>query len=122
VRRIDHGVRCDEDPTLLRRLAHERVPLTMCPLSNVKLKVFDRLPSHNIKRLMDAGLCVTVNSDDPAYFGGYVLENYRAIARAFTLSPAELALLARNSIEASFLDAPTKRRWIEAIAQVPPPA
>ncbi|MFV9673631.1 MAG: adenosine deaminase, partial [Acidimicrobiia bacterium] len=76
--RIDHGVRCDEDPALVDRLVTEQIPLTMCPLSNVKLRVFDRLEDHNLKRLLDRGVRVTINSDDPAYFGGYVLDNYVA--------------------------------------------
>jgi adenosine deaminase len=118
VRRIDHGVRCEEDPALVRRLARERTPLTVCPLSNIKLHVFDRIESHNLKRLLDLGLCVTVNSDDPAYFGGYVLENYLAVQRGLDLSKADLALLARNSIEASFLPPAEQRRWIAAIDQV----
>jgi adenine deaminase len=113
--RIDHGVHCEEDPELVLRLARERIPLTMCPLSNVQLKVFDRIESHNIKRLLDAGVCVTVNSDDPAYFGGYVLENYLAIQQAFALSRQDLGRLARNSLEASFLDPARKRRWLNAI-------
>jgi adenosine deaminase len=115
VRRIDHGIRCDEDEALLERLARERVPLTMCPLSNVKLRVFDRLESHNMRRLLERGLCVTVNSDDPAYFGGYLLENYLAVQEALALTREQLALLARNSIEASFLESDPKRRWQEAI-------
>jgi adenosine deaminase len=119
VRRIDHGVRCEEDPDLVRRLVRERVPLTVCPLSNVKLQVFDRIESHNLKRLLELGLCVTVNSDDPAYFGGYVLENYLAVQQALDLSKADMALLARNSIEASFLSAPEQRRWLAVIDQAP---
>jgi adenosine deaminase len=115
VRRIDHGVRCDEDEELLERLARERVPLTMCPLSNVKLRVFDRLESHNLGRLLERGLCVTVNSDDPAYFGGYLLENYLAVQQALALTRGQLTLLARNSIEASFLEPDSKRGWQEAI-------
>ena len=115
VRRIDHGVRCEEDPELVRRLVRDRVPLTVCPLSNVKLQVFDRIESHNLKRLLDLGLCVTVNSDDPAYFGGYVLENYLAVQQALDLSKADVARLARNSIEASFLSAPEQRRWLAVI-------
>lgn len=115
VRRIDHGVHCEQDPELVRRLANERIPLTMCPLSNVKLKVFESIEAHNIRRLMDAGLCVTVNSDDPAYFGGYVLDNYLAIQRAFSLSQQDLAQLARNSIEASFLEQEAKRHWMQRI-------
>ena len=119
VKRIDHGVRCEEDPALLERLVRDRVPLTVCPLSNVKLRVFDRIQRHNLKRLLEAGLCVTVNSDDPAYFGGYILENYLAVADGLGLNRAQLATLARNSIEASFLEADAKRRWVAEIdAQV----
>jgi adenosine deaminase len=115
VQRIDHGVRCDEDEGLMERLVRDRVPLTMCPLSNVKLRVFDRLDSHNLKHLLERGLCVTVNSDDPAYFGGYLLENYLAVQEALVLTREQLTLLARNSIEASFLAPAEKRRWLEAI-------
>jgi adenosine deaminase len=115
VRRIDHGVRCEEDPELVARLAREQIPLTVCPLSNVKLRVFDRMEHHNLKRLMDAGLRVTVNSDDPAYFGGYVLENYLAVQNGLGLTRADLATLARNSIDGSFLEDAAKRRWLAAI-------
>jgi adenine deaminase len=115
VQRIDHGVRCEEDEALVQRLVRERMPLTMCPLSNLKLKVYDRMESHNLKRLLDRGVCVTVNSDDPAYFGGYLLENYLAAQRALGLSQDDLTQLARNSIEASFLDAAAKQRWQSAI-------
>ena len=115
VRRVDHGVRCEEDSALLERLARERVPLTVCPLSNVKLKVFERIENHNLKRLLERGLCVTVNSDDPAYFGGYVLENYLAVQRGLGLSQDDLTVLARNSIEASFLTDSAKQRWFAVI-------
>jgi adenosine deaminase len=115
VQRIDHGIRCEEDPELVARLARERVPLTVCPLSNVRLKVVEGIETHNLKRLLERGLCVTVNSDDPAYFGGYLLENYLAVQQGLALSNAELTLLARNSIEASFLAQPDKRRWMAAI-------
>jgi adenosine deaminase len=115
VRRIDHGVRSEEAPELLERLARERIPLTMCPLSNVKLRVFDRIESHNLKRLLERGLCVTVNSDDPAYFGGYILENFLALERGLNLTQGQLTALARNSFEASFLEAPAKSRWLAAI-------
>jgi adenosine deaminase len=115
VRRIDHGVRSEEDSALVQRLARERIGLTVCPLSNVKLGVFDGIQHHNLKRLLEAGLCVTVNSDDPAYFGGYLLENYLAVQRGLGLTCAQLGTLARNSIEASFLDAAAKRRWTAAI-------
>jgi adenosine deaminase len=115
VRRVDHGVRCEEAPELLGRLARERVPLTICPLSNVKLQVFKRIENHNLKRLLERGVCVTVNSDDPAYFGGYVLENYLAVRSGLGLSRNQLIELARNSIEASFLADPAKRGWFSAI-------
>jgi adenosine deaminase len=111
VRRIDHGVRSEEDPELLARLARQRVPLTMCPLSNVRLRVFERIEDHNLKRLLERGLCVTVNSDDPAYFGGYVADNYLAVQRALGLSRDDLAQLASNSFEASFLPDSDKRAW-----------
>jgi adenine deaminase len=117
VQRIDHGVRCEEDESLMDRLARERIPLTMCPLSNVKLKVFARIEDHNLKRLLQRGLCVTVNSDDPAYFGGYLNENYLAVAHGLGLTRDELAQLARNSFEASFLPQPQKDRWLKAIDQ-----
>jgi adenine deaminase len=103
VSRIDHGVRCIEDPRLVEKLRTEQVPLTVCPLSNVKLRVFRTLPEHNLKRLLDLGLCVTVNSDDPAYFGGYVEENFLAVQEALNLDQSDLYRLARNSIHASFL-------------------
>jgi adenine deaminase len=115
VKRIDHGVRCEEDPELVKRLVQERVPLTVCPLSNVKLKVFKQMEDHNLKRLLEHGLCVTVNSDDPAYFGGYVLENYLAAQRGLGLSKDHLSQLARNSFEASFLAPPDKQRWLAAV-------
>lgn len=101
--RIDHGVRSEEDPALMQRLIDEQVPLTVCPLSNLKLKVVDTLKHHNLGRMLRAGVLVTINSDDPAYFGGYVGKNYWECAQHLALSRAELALLARNSIKASFL-------------------
>ena len=103
VRRIDHGVRCSEDPALVERLRREQVPLTVCPLSNVRLGVFPDLAHHNLAELLRAGLMVTVNSDDPAYFGGYVADNIVAAALALDLSDHELVLLARNSFTASLL-------------------
>ena len=116
--RIDHGVRCDEDPALVDRLVDEGVPLTMCPLSNVKLQVFDRLEDHNLKRLLDRGIRVTINSDDPAYFGGYVLDNYVATAEALDLSREDLVALARNSIEATFLSSEDKAPLLAELAAV----
>jgi adenosine deaminase len=115
--RIDHGVRCQDDEALMQRLLDEQIPLTMCPLSNIKLRVFDRMDQHNIKRLLERGLRVTINSDDPAYFGGYILENYRAVEKALGLSRAQLKQLAENSIQGSFLPEPDKRRWLTAIRQ-----
>ncbi len=113
--RIDHGVRCEEDEALMQRLIDEKIPLTMCPLSNVRLGVFKDMQQHNLKRLLERGLCITVNSDDPAYFGGYILENYLAVERALGLSRAQLALLASNSIQGSFVRSEDKRRWQAAI-------
>jgi adenosine deaminase len=105
VRRIDHGNRALDDPALVARLAAEKVPLTVCPLSNLKLGVVKDIHAHPLGRMMDAGLVVTVNSDDPAYFGGYVNENYAAVQAALGLSRDDLARIARNSFTASFLDA-----------------
>lgn len=103
VRRVDHGVRSFEDPDLVERLVRERVPLTICPLSNQRLQVFPDLRLHPLKRFMEAGVLVTVNSDDPAYFGGYVGDNYLAIAAALDLTREDMVELARNSVEAAFL-------------------
>jgi adenine deaminase len=103
VSRIDHGVRSLEDADLLDYLIERQIPLTVCPLSNVKLKVFDSMEQHNLKKLLNLGLCVTVNSDDPAYFGGYVTENYQAAADALKLSHSEIYQLAKNSFRAAFI-------------------
>ena len=110
--RIDHGVRCEEDRDLVERLVIEEIPLTMCPLSNVKLRVFDQMRDHNLRRLLNKGVKVTVNSDDPAYFGGYVGDNYVAVAEALGLDQWDVVRLARNSIEATFLDDAAKERLI----------
>jgi adenosine deaminase len=104
VDRVDHGVRCEEDPALVARLAQKQIPLTVCPISNVKLHVFPDLASHNLKRLLDAGVRVTVNSDDPSYFLGYVNDNYTGCQEALGLSREDLYALARNSFTAAFLD------------------
>lgn len=113
VERIDHGVRCLESPDLVRRLAARRIPLTVCPLSNVKLRVFDSLARHNLPALLVAGLCVTVNSDDPAYFGGYLDQNLvETFAALPQLGAAEAYVLARNSFEASFAPAVLKAAWV----------
>lgn len=115
VSRIDHGVRCIEDPELVARLVREQMPLTVCPLSNVKLKVFAAMDAHSLKHMLDLGLCVTVNSDDPAYFGGYVAANYASAQRSLHLTERDIATLARNSITASFLAPADKKKWLMAI-------
>jgi adenosine deaminase len=116
VERIDHGVRSLEDPALVQRLAREGVPLTVCPLSNVKLCVFDSLSRHNLPALLEAGLKVTINSDDPAYFGGYVNQNYvDTFAALPQLGAREAYTLARNSFESSFADPGSKSHWIHQL-------
>jgi len=116
VQRIDHGVRCVESAPLVQRLARERMPLTVCPLSNVKLCVFKSMAEHNLPALLDAGLCATVNSDDPAYFGGYVNDNFLATFDALPqLGPRQAWQLARNSFDASFADEAHKMRWRNAL-------
>ncbi|MGI5399004.1 adenosine deaminase [Streptomyces sp. CA-135486] len=110
VERIDHGLRCMEDPDLVERLARERIPLTLCPLSNVRLRAVDVLAEHPLPRMMAEGLLCTVNSDDPAYFGGYVGDNFRAVHEALGLSEEQLRELARNSFVASFLEDDEERR------------
>jgi adenosine deaminase len=112
VERIDHGVRCVEDPALVKRLAAERMPLTVCPLSNVKLCVYPDMAAHQLGALLDAGLCATVNSDDPAYFGGYMNANFLATFDALPALGARQAYqLAKNSFEASFVDGAQKAAW-----------
>jgi adenosine deaminase len=115
VRRIDHGVRAMEDAQLMQRLAAEQVPLTVCPLSNIRLRVFNRMEDHNLKTLLDAGLCVTINSDDPAYFGGYVSANFRQAQRALALTVDDIGKLAKNAFRASFLDTTEQAAHIAAI-------
>jgi adenosine deaminase len=104
VKRIDHGVRSIEDPKLIEYLVENQIPLTVCPLSNIKLCVFDDISQHNIKQLLDMGVRVTINSDDPAYFGGYMNENFLATQAGLNLSAEDLYQISRNAIEASFLD------------------
>ena len=113
--RIDHGVRCAEDPALVERLAREQIPLTMCPLSNLKLRVFDQLEDHNLKDLLDRDVRVTVNSDDPAYFDGYLADNYVAVRDALDLGTDDIVALARNSITASLLDDDRRHRLLGEI-------
>ncbi len=110
--RIDHGVRCMEDPKLVARLKEEQVPLTVCPLSNVRLRVFSSLEEHPVKRMLEEGLCVTVNSDDPAYFGGYVADNFLAVRDGLGFTLADCRKVAENSFKASFLDEGDKRRLL----------
>ncbi|MDZ4166431.1 MAG: adenosine deaminase [Coriobacteriia bacterium] len=113
--RIDHGLRCLEDPALVSRLVAGRVPLTVCPLSNVRLRVVPSMDAHPLKRLMDAGIVVTVNSDDPAYFGGYLVDNYVAAAVALGLTRDDLVTLAEASFAASFLDDADKAKYIAEV-------
>ena len=115
VERIDHGVRCVEDASLVNYLVKQQVPLTVCPLSNVKLGVFGDMHQHNLKQMLDLGLFVTVNSDDPAYFGGYIEENFRALYEAFGLNPQDIYMLARNSFQASFLRSGEKKRFVKKL-------
>ena len=113
--RIDHGVRCLEDPVLVAELVQRRTPLTVCPLSNLKLCVVDDLVEHPLKKMLDAGLCTTVNSDDPAYFGGYLNANFEQTVRALALSEAEVVQLARNSLEASFVGTRERQAMVRAL-------
>ena len=106
VERIDHGVRSVEDAALMRRLARERMPLTVCPLSNVKLCVFDDWREHNLATLLDAGLCATVNSDDPAYFGGYINQNFIEVFDALPQLTSAHAYRLKRSFDASFVEQP----------------
>ena len=115
VNRVDHGVRSEEDPALMQRLIAEKMPLTVCPLSNLKLCVVNDMAEHNIRRLLQQGVHVTVNSDDPSYFGGYMNDNFIAITKALDLSNAELKQLAINSFEASFISDAEKQTWIKKI-------
>jgi adenine deaminase len=115
--RIDHGVRCLEDPALVERLAAEQIPLTVCPLSNVRLRVFPSLEQHNLKALIAAKLRVTINSDDPAYFGGYVNDNFIRTQRALNLTTDEIHQLARNSFLASFISPADRQRYCAALDQ-----
>lgn len=115
VKRIDHGVRAIEDEKLLARLIEEKMPLTVCPLSNIKLCVFKDMKEHNLKKLLDRGVMVTINSDDPAYFGGYMNQNFIETARSLDLSHQEILQIAKNSFEASFLSEADKQRWISRV-------
>ncbi len=117
VSRIDHGVRCTEDPDLVQQLINTGLPLTVCPLSNVKLRVFKNMREHNVVDLLRLGLCVTLNSDDPAYFGGYMNDNFLALAEAHRMSDSELAHFSLNAIEASFASAERKQELRSTVEQ-----
>ena len=110
--RIDHGVRCVEDGDLVQELAKKRIPLTTCPLSNVRLCVYQKLEQHPLKKLLDAGVSATANADDPPYFGGYLLKNWTECIRALDLQAKHVVQLALNSFEGSFLSEPEKKKWI----------
>ena len=115
VERIDHGVRCLEDAVLTQRLARDKIPLTVCPLANLKLRVVDQMQNHNLLQLLEAGLVATVNSDDPAYFGGYLNDNFIAAFEALPLERNHAYQLARNSFIAAFLDDVTKQKYLDEV-------
>jgi adenosine deaminase len=115
VQRLDHGNACLDDPALVAQLAQQRIPLTVCPLSNLKLQLVPSMAAHPLRRLMDAGLCVTVNSDDPSYFGGYVNDNYLAAFEALPLDAGHARQLARNSFAAAFLEPEQKRAYLAEV-------
>jgi adenosine deaminase len=118
VERIDHGVQSMNDPDLIRRLVQDRIPLTVCPLSNLKLRVYPALTQHAIGRMLEAGMVATINSDDPAYFGGYINENFTQTFSALQLGSQQAYQLARNSFDASFIDAAERARHIEQLDAV----
>ena len=115
IKRIDHGVQCLNDKKLVEKLVKDQTPLTVCPLSNVKLCVFDKLENHNLKKMLDKGLRVMVNSDDPAYFGGYLNTNLIETAKALNLNLEDVKILIQNSFKSSFLDEKSKRSWLKRI-------
>jgi len=115
VSRIDHGVRSGDDPELMKHLIETRIPLTVCPLSNTKLCVFEDMSQHNILLMLDQGVCVTVNSDDPAYFGGYMTENFLALAESLEMSKTQAIQLVKNSIEASFVSETRKQEMLNLL-------
>ena len=113
--RIDHGISCLEDAGLVEYLVNEQVPLTVCPMSNVRLKIFDHMKHHPLNKMMELGLCVTVNSDDPAYFGGYIEENFLALQQAHGLAIDDIAKLARNAFNASLLSLAEKEKYLNEL-------
>ena len=118
VERIDHGVQAIKDAALMQRLVKDKIPLTVCPLSNLKLCVFPDLARHNLGQMLEAGIVATVNSDDPAYFGGYINENFTQTFAALGLTAQHAYQLARNSFDASFIDATLKRQYIDRLNEV----
>ncbi len=117
VDRIDHGVRSIDDPTLMQYLAEHQIPLTVCPLSNIRLRVFDTMADHTLLQMLEQGLCVTVNSDDPTYFGGFMNENFAALVDELALSKPQAIQMARNSFTASFLPEDSKRVFIQQLEE-----
>ena len=115
IKRIDHGVQCLKDDRLVEKLVKDQIPLTVCPLSNIKLCVFDKLENHNLKKMLDRGLRVMVNSDDPAYFGGYLNKNLIETSKALNLELEDVKKLIKNSFKSSFLDEGTKKDWLTKI-------
>ena len=115
VKRIDHGVQCLNDKKLVKRLRDEQIPLTVCPLSNIKLNIFKKLKDHNLKKLLDENLLVMINSDDPAYFGGYLNDNLIQCQNDLNLLEKDIKLLAINSFKSSFLEKKEKKIWIDKI-------
>lgn len=118
VKRIDHGVRSIEDDKLINLIIEKQIPLTVCPLSNLKLCVVKDLKDHNLKTMLDRGVCVTINSDDPAYFGGYMNQNFRETAKALNLNASDIVTLAKNSFKASFIEEDLKKKWMDKCDQV----
>ena len=117
-RRIDHGIQCRKDEELMEHLIKTQTPLTVCPISNVRLRIFDKMSDHNVKYLLERGLCVSINSDDPAYFGGYIEENYKAVRDALGLTSAQITQIARNSFMSSFLSDSEKLTSLDEIVIV----
>ena len=118
VKRIDHGIQCLKDEKLVEKLSKNQIPLTVCPLSNIKLRVFNKLEEHNLKKMLDKKLMVMVNSDDPAYFGGYLNKNLIETQAALNLSKDEVKTLLVNSFKSSFLSEEKKKEWISKILSI----
>ena len=117
VQRVDHGNRAFEDPALIARMVRDQTPLTMCPLSNLRLRGIERLDQHPVKKALRVGLLATINSDDPSYFGGYINDNYKEVAKAVGLDATDIVQLAKNSFAASFMTGADKQQGLDAIAK-----